>query len=177
MENTTIRYATGLDVLLYTIPADAFSTRWLDWQEYDRGPGIFHLPADVYLGVRAQGLDDAMTRQLAEELAPVENLRYLHLAENRGITNTGMAHIGLLKQLRCLNIGACDINSQGMAFLPSLVNLEYLNLSYCNRVNEKAAPYVQKLPKLSFLELQGCIKINTGGIKKFEKKGLTIHKP
>ena len=128
-------------------------------------------------GIRAQGLHDAEIRRLAGELKPVESLRYLNLAENRGISNDGMSAVGMLRQLRYLNIGACDINNQGMGFLPNLVNLEYLNLSYCNRITEKTAPFVQKLPKLKYLDLQGCIKINTGGIKKFEKRGLTIYKP
>ncbi len=171
------RLSTGQEVTIYTIPCEAVSSRWLDWQEYDRGPGIFHIDSDHFLGIRAQGIHDAEIRRLAEDLLPVENLRYLNLAENRGISNSGMAAVGVLRQLRYLNIGACDINNEGMAFLPKLVNLEYLNLSYCNRITEKAAPFVQKLPKLRYLDLQGCIKINTGGLKKFEKKGLTIYKP
>lgn len=177
MEALSYRLSTGLEIILYTIPCDEVSSRWLDWQEYDRGPGIFYIPSDVYLGIRAQGLHDAEFRQLCEDLKGVENLRYLNLAENRGITNDGMAAVGSLRQIRYLNIGACDINNQGMDFLPGLVNLEYLNLSYCNRITEKTAPYVQKLPKLKYLDLQGCIKINTGGLKKFEKKGLVIYKP
>lgn len=177
MNDYVCRFSTESEAVLYTVPVNAASARWLDWQEYDRGPGIFQIPGDLFLGIRAQGLHDADIRALAAELLPVENLRYLNLTENRGISNDGMAAIGVLKQLRYLNIGACDINSQGLAFLPNLINLEYLNLSYCNRINEKAAPYVQKLPKLRYLDLQGCIKINTGGLKKFEKKGLEIHKP
>lgn len=177
MENEAYEFSTGLDVGLYTIPCSEVSERWLNWQEYDRGPGIFHIPSDMYLGVRAQYLNDDEIKQLVSELKNVEGLRYLHLAENRGITNTGAAALAQLKQLRYLNIGACDINSQGMAFLPALVNLVYLNLSYCNRINEKTAPYVQKLPHLQYLDLQGCIKVNTGGVKKFEKRGLTINKP
>lgn len=177
MEEFNHRLSTALDITLYTIPCEAVSARWAEWQEFDRGPGKFYIPDNVFLGVRAQGLHDAEFRELVNDLKPVENLRYLHLAENRGITNEGMAAAGALKQLRYLNIGACDINNQGMGFLPGLVNLEYLNLSYCNRITEKTAPFVQKLPKLKYLDLQGCIKINTGGIKKFEKKGLTIYKP
>ena len=69
-----------------------------------------------------QGSPFSEIRRLAEELKPVENLRYLNLAENRGITNDGMAAVGALRQLRYLNIGACDINNQGMGFLPNLVN-------------------------------------------------------
>ena len=177
MEETNFRLSTEMDITLYTVPCEEVSARWLDWQEYDRGPGIFYIPTDVYLGVRAQGLHDADIRKLVDELKDVENLRYLNLTENRGITNDGMAAVGSLRQLRYLNIGACDINNQGMDFLPDLVNLEYLNLSYCNRITEKTAPYVQKMPKLKYLDLQGCIKINNGGLKKFEKKGLTIYKP
>ena len=177
MEENEFRLSTEMDIMLYTIPCEAVSSRWLDWQEYDRGPGIFYIPTDVYLGVRAQGLHDADIRKVVDELKDVENLRYLNLTENRGITNDGMAAVGSLRQLRYLNIGACDINNQGMDFLPGLVNLEYLNLSYCNRITEKTAPYVQKLPKLKYLDLQGCIKINNGGLKKFEKKSLTIYKP
>lgn len=177
MDKYKYRLETGLEIVLYTVPCGEESSRWLDWREFDRGPGIFRIPDDVYLGVRAQGLHDAEIRQLAEDLLPVESLRYLNLAENRGISNDGIAAVGKLRQLRYLNIGACDLNNQGMAFLPCLTNLEYLNLSYCNRITEKTAPYVQKLPKLKYLDLQGCIKINTGGLKKFEKKGLTIYKP
>ena len=177
MEAYGYRLSTGLEVSLFTIPCESVSNRWAEWQEYDSGPGIFTIPSDVYLGIRAQGLHDPEIRSLVNDLKAVENLRYLHLAENRGITNDGMASVGALRQLRYLNIGACDINNQGMVFLPNLVNLESLNLSYCNRITEKAAPYVQKLNKLKYLDLQGCIKINTGGLKKFEKKGLTIYKP
>lgn len=177
MDENNCRFETELDIILYTISREAVSSRWLDWQEYDRGPGIFRIPDDVFLGIRAQGLHDAEIRKLAGDLQSVESLRYLNLAENRGISNDGMSAVGTLRQLRYLNIGACDINNQGMGFLLNLVNLEYLNLSYCNRITEKTAPFVQKLPKLKYLDLQGCIKINTGGIKKFEKRGLTIYKP
>ena len=170
MEEYEFRLSTELPVNLFVIPCESVSNRWAEWQEYDSGPGIFRFSNNVYLGIRAQGLHDPEIRQLVNDLKPVENLRYLHLAENRGITNDGMASVGMLRQLRYLNIGACDINNQGMGFLPGLVNLEYLNLSYCNRITEKAAPFVQKLPKLKYLDLQGCIKINTGGLKKFEKK-------
>ena len=177
MEYYSYRLSTEQEITLYTIPCEEVSSRWLDWREFDRGPGIFYIPQNVFLGVRAQGLHDPEIRKLAEDLLPVENLRYLNLTENRGITNTGMAAVGKLKQLRYLNIGACDLNNEGMAFLPGLTNLEYLNLSYCNRITEKSAVYVQKLTRLKYLDLQGCIKINTGGLKKFEKKGLIIYKP
>ena len=170
-------FKTGLDVGLFTIPAAEEDSRWLNWQEYDRGPGIFHIPSDLSLGIRAQFINDDEFKQLVSELKTVSGLRYLYLAENRGITNSGIAACAELTQLRYLNLSSCDINSQGMDFLPALTQLTYLNLSYCNRINEKTAPFVQKLPRLKYLDLHGCIKVNTGGLKKFEKKGLTIYKP
>ena len=62
MGENSYRLSTELDVVLYTISCDMVTYRWLDWQEYDRGPGIFYIPDDVYLGVRAQGFHDADIR-------------------------------------------------------------------------------------------------------------------
>ena len=72
MGENSFRLETELDIVLYTIPVESVSSRWLDWKEFDRGPGIFHIPGDVYLGVRAQGLHDLEIRQLAAELKPVD---------------------------------------------------------------------------------------------------------
>ena len=56
MDNYENRLATEQEIVLYTIPCWEVSSRWLDWQEFDRGPGIFRIPEGYYLGVRAQGL-------------------------------------------------------------------------------------------------------------------------
>lgn len=177
MENETYKLTTELDISLYTLDSSTPSSRWLDWQEYDKGPGFFTLPVNLMLGVRARYLDDKMMRTMVEELAPVSGLRYLYLAENRGVTDHSAQFLSKLTQLRYLNLSACDIDSDGMAFLPALTNLEYLNLSYCNRISDRTATFVQKLRKLTYLDLHGCPRINTGGLKKFEKRGLTIYKP
>ena len=85
MESYCYRLATEQEIILYTIPCGEASSSRLDWQEFDRGPGIFYIPEDVFLGVRGQGMHDQEIRKLVEELLPVENLRYLNLTENRGI--------------------------------------------------------------------------------------------
>lgn len=174
MESQTYKFTTGLDIMLYLQRKDKPSSRWLDWQEYDRGPGIFNISEDQVLGIRAQSIDDISIKQLVRESAEVKNLRYLYLAENRAISDKGILNLSGLPQLEYLNISACDITSAGLAFLPSLSRLLFLDLSYCNRVSNKASIYVQKLPQLKYLDIKGVIKINTSGIKKFERRGLEI---
>lgn len=176
METQTYKFTTSLDVMLYLLSKDKPSSRWLDWQEYDCGPGIFNISEDQCLGIRAQGMDDTSLKQLVLESAEIKNLRYLYLAENRGISDKGILNLSGLPQLEYLNISSCDITSNGLSFLPSLSKLTFLDLSYCNRISDKAAVYVQKLPRLKYLDIQGVIKINTSGIKKFERRDLEIHR-
>ncbi len=176
MEVQTDKFITESDVSLYLLNKETPSARWLDWQEYDRGPGIFTIPDDCFLGVRAQGIDDEALRNLVQELIPVQNLRYLYLAENRGITDRGILQLQNLPQIEYLNISACDITSDGLAFLEFLPKLTSLDLSYCNRVSDKAAKHVQTLRRLKYLNLQGVVKLKTADIKKFEKKNLEIYR-
>lgn len=169
------RIETQLEIGLFTIAKEEVCSRWLNWQEFDKGPGVFFLPDDVYLGIRAQWIDDDQIMQLVQEFSSVPELLYLYLAENRRITNRGMNALADLRQLRYLNISACDITSDGMAFMPSLPNLEHLDMSYCNRITDEAAKYFKNSRKLKYLDVQGVPKINSGGRKKFEHSGLTIH--
>ncbi len=175
MENQTNKFSIEVAVQLFVLSKDTPSSRWLDWQPFDSGPGIFSIPEDFLLGIRAQGIDDGALMQLVQELSSVHCLRYLYLAENRKITNKGIINLQNLPQIEYLNISSCDITSEGLAFLPSLTNLKFLDLSYCNRVSEKSAQYIQKLPRLQHLIIKGVIKINTSSLKKFEKRGLIIH--
>lgn len=174
MTEHTYRVETSFPVSLFTCPLDSLTDFWLDWRPFDQGPGIFRLNAGEALGVRAQGFTDADLIQLVRELAPVAALRYLYLAENRNVTNRGAAAIAALPQLRYLNLSACDLNSEGLGFLPALVNLETLDLSFCNRVSGAGGKYVQQLPKLKTLLVQGTTKLNTADLKRYEKRGLEI---
>lgn len=174
METKTYRFETELFVDLYTIPITEITDFWLDWTPFDSGPGIFNLDESLALGIRAQGFTDDLMQQLVEELIDVPGLRYLHLAENRNVTNRGVGFLRLLPQVRYLNISSCDVNSEGLQFLPSLENLEMLDISYCNRISGAAGKYVQQLPRLKTLMVQGTTKLNTADLKKFEKRGLEI---
>ena len=176
MENEVYRFETKLPVSVYILSGEPLSSRWLDWQFYDTGPGVFMIPQNYFMGIRVQGFDNRQLKLLIDDLEPVSNLRYLHLAENRGITDDGILQLARLPQLQFLNLSSCDITDAGLAFLPSLPKVTFLDLSYCNRISRGAAKYVQKLPYLHFLDLQGVIKVNNADIKKFEHRGLEIHR-
>ncbi|NMA13472.1 MAG: hypothetical protein GX933_09880 [Chloroflexi bacterium] len=169
------RFETELDIGVYRQPANKPSPRWLDWEFVDNGPGIFRFPETDLMGVRAIGIDDTTLRKLVAELEPASGLRYLHLAENRNVTARGLAALAALPMITCLNISACDIDDKGMAFLQNLSQLEWLDISYCNRLSANAARYLQNLNRLRYLNVQGIPKINTGARKKFEKKNLEIY--
>lgn len=129
------------------------------------------------MGIRAQKFTDQMLKELIVEISEVSPLRYLFLAENRNITDKGTLFLEKLPQIEYLNLSACGITNDGLAFLPKMTALTYLNLSYCNRVSEGAARYTQPLRQLTLLDLKGVIRINTNGLKKFERRGLEIQKP
>ncbi len=175
MEIKTERFETEQDIGVYLLEKAFSSARWLEWSFLDRGPGIFFVPETHEMGIRAEGMNDDSFRRLVDEMEPISALRYLHLAENRGITNRGVAQLARLPQLWYLNISSCDVNNDGMAFLGSLPELRWLDLSYCNRISEKTAKFTQKLNKLTYLNLQGVLKVNKAGLKKFERRGLEIY--
>lgn len=169
------RFETALPVGIYRQPAARPSPKWLDWEFVDEGPGIFRFTDGEFLGVRASGINDQLLKQLIGELEGVPCLRYLHLAENRNVTDKGLALLSLLPMITCLNISACDVGDSGMEFVQKLTRLEWLDISYCNRLSGNTAKHLQKLRRLRYLSVRGIPKINTGAIKKFEKKNLEIY--
>ena len=174
MTQAEYRVETRFPICLFTLPLDGLTDFWLDWRPFDAGPGVFFIPADQALGVRIQAIDDDDFLALTRELEPVCALRYLHLAENRRLTNRGLRALSALPQLRYLNISSCDVTGEGLQFLPDLVNLETLDLSYCNRVSGAGGKYVQRLPKLKTLFVQGTTKLNTADLKRLSRRGLEI---
>ena len=138
------------------------------------GPGVFLIDSDQALGVRIQAIDDDDFIALIRELEPICALSYLYLAENRKLTNRGLRALAALPQLRYLNISSCDVTSEGLAFLPELTNLETLDISYCNRLTGTCGRYIQKLPKLKTLLVQGTTKLNTADLKRLSRRRLEI---
>lgn len=170
MSEEAVRFSSSYPVIIFTRPANSD----IDWQEVDRGPGYFQIPPDEEIRVKAKSINDYELAELVTELQDVPTLRFLDLAENRNVTNDGMARLKVLTQLTGLNLSSCSITSTGIVSLRELTRLEYLNLAYCNRLTDGALKTIDAMRNLTFVDLQGCVNITQGGISRLRHKNLTI---
>lgn len=145
-----------------------------EWREIGRGPGFFTAPEGWHLMVRARNIDDRGLKDIVQELADARRVTYLFLAENRKITDTGLALLPSLPWLEGLNLSSCSIRDQGLSELTTLRALTTLNLSFCNRITDAGLKHLQQLRNLEFLDLLGCIKTTRKGVAMLERRGLTI---
>lgn len=172
-QNTTTYFETDLPLTVYLRPSGESSR---DWVESDQGPGLLTIPAQHEIYLRVKNIDDDELYRLVRAVAGLPGLTYLNLSENRKITDTGLSRLGGLPGLTRLNLSSCNISSLGLAHLSVLKKLEHLDLSYCNRISDEGLRSIKSLPRLTFLDLQGCVKTSHAGIKKIERRGLTIHR-
>lgn len=164
-------FSSALPIIVYTRPAGQSG---LDWQEVDRGPGYFNIEDGWEIGVRLKGIDDRVLAQLVKELQPVAMLRFLDLAENRNITNNGLAVLAVLPQLTILNLSSCSISSQGLVHLKSLTHLERLIMQFCNKLNDEALKPLEAIRSLEYVDIQGCMGIGQAALSRVRRKNLTI---
>ncbi len=61
-------------------------------------------------------------------------------------------------------------------FSISVDEVEWLNLSYCNRITMLGLKPLVGLTRLQFLDLQGCVKVKTSYVRRLKFKTITIHK-
>jgi Leucine-rich repeat (LRR) protein len=165
-------FSSTLPVTVYIRPEDDPSA---DWQEFDRGPGIFNLPAGAEACIRIRNINDAVLGALVKELSGCTAITCLLLAENRNITNSGLAPLKALPQLTRLDLGSCSLTDDGLAHLKALPNLKDLGLSYCNRITDAGLKHLRGLTRLQKLDLQGCVKVTHGGVARLRRPGLEIH--
>lgn len=170
LDDTPTRFSTSLPVVILTRPAG----QEVDWQEFDRGPGYFTVPAGQEIRVKMKGIADEDMVGLVRELQGVETLRFLDLAENRNVTNDGLKYLRGLTQLTGLNLSSCTITSAGVEHLRQLTHLEHLNLSYCNKLTDPALKTLEAMRNLVFVDLQGCLSITKGGLARIRRKTLKI---
>lgn len=169
--NSPTSLSSSLPVTVLTRPGREPSA---DWQEFDRGPGFFNFPPDTEVCIRLRNINDAVLEDLVKELSGCTAITYLHLAENRNITDAGLAYLKALPQLTRLDLGSCALTDTGLAHLKALTNLKILGLSYCNRITDAGLKHLRALPGLQKLDLQGCVKVTHGGVARLSRKGLEI---
>jgi hypothetical protein len=176
IENKTARFATSLPVVIFTRPVtDPPAWDREGWREFDRGPGIFTIPAGSAASVLARNIGDDKVETLAAEVAPCASIIELDLAENRKITDESLEFLVGLKYVYSLNLSSCSLTATGMQTLCLMTHLERLNMSYCNRINDEGLKLLKSLVNLEYLDLQGCVKISHGGVSRLRRLGLTIH--
>jgi Leucine-rich repeat (LRR) protein len=173
MEESKYSFSSSLPVVLYLYQPGQHPA---EWREFDRGPGIFHIPAGSQVVVNIRTIGDKDLETLSREIVTCPAVTFLNLSENRNISDKGMEVFTSLDQLTGLNLSSCGITDAGMAFLGSLSHLQHLNLAFCNRISDVGLRYLHKLSKLTYLDLQGCVKTSQGGVSKLERKTLTIHR-
>jgi hypothetical protein len=160
-----------MPVIVLTRPSDTS----LDWQELDRGPGYFTVPAGHEVRVRIKGIRDSDLPALVSELQDIEALRFLDLSENRNVTNDGLPRLRGLPQLTGLNLSSCTITDSGLVYLRDLRRLEFLDLSYCNRLTDGALKTLESMRSLVYVSLLGCLGISNGGLARIRRKSLVIN--
>jgi hypothetical protein len=167
-----IRFSSVLPVTIYARPAG----EEIDWQEADRGPGYFRIPAGRELRVRIKGINDEDLNVLMGELRDVQELRFLDLSENRNVTNDGLARLKAAPQLTGLNLSSCTITNTGLDHLRALPRLSTLVLSYCSRLSDPALKTLEAMKSLTYVDLQGCLGFTNGGLARVRRRSLKIHR-
>lgn len=168
---TEFTFSSTLPVMVYhRTPGET------DWRELDLGPGVFRVPAGQQVMLRLRNIDDGALAVLAQELAGCTPVVFLNLSENRKVTGDGLELLRPLKWLTGLNLSSCALTDTGLVHLTAFTRLEHLNLSYCNRLTDLALKTIQRLNNLTFLDLQGCVKITNGGVARLRKRNLNIHR-
>ena len=170
--NSPTSFSTTLAITVLIRPLDQPSA---DWQEFDRGPGFFNLPQGSEACIRIRNINDAILEDLIEEIKGCTAITFLHLSENRNITDAGLVFLKALPQLTQLDLGSCSLSTEGIPYLKALPNLKVLGLSYCNRLTDASLIPLRSIPTLQKLELQGCVKISHGGVARLQRRGLEIH--
>ena len=95
-----------------------------------------------------------LTDEVLAHLGGFPRLEALLLKESQA-TNTGLAHVGKLKNLRKLYMwDASNVTDAGVAHLANCRRLEYLHLSE-SQMGDESARVLSQLPRLSGLSLQG----------------------
>lgn len=145
-----------------------------EWQEYDRGEGLYRIPAGNDVSVRVHNIDDQDLGRLVRDIAGIPTLTFLNLSENRKITDDGLRALKALPNLTGLNLSSCSITNVGLGYLAPLTRLETLDLSFCNRITDAGLKALRSLNRLTYLNLQGCVKMTNAGLVRFGRKGLTI---
>ncbi len=95
-------------------------------------------------------------------------LEELSLAQTL-ITDAGLNHVAALFSLRKLNVAQTQATDNGVQYLSSLPHLESLDLSGNLGITDAAIPFLEKLPQLREVFLDGT-SVTAEGLKRLGRK-------
>ena len=93
------------------------------WQELDRGPGYFHIPPGMEVGVRIRQSDDENLEEIFEEIRSCGNITHLNISENRKVTDDGLKGLIDFPHLTELNLSSCDITDDIFSILAEVIRI------------------------------------------------------
>ena len=96
-----------------------------------------------------------------ETLSSCSTLQEIDLSENSLITNSGVAHLAKLTNLRKLNLWRVQVSDEGALLLAPLTKLEWLNLDN-TKLSDAGLPALNGMNDLTFLHL-GSTQITAVG--------------
>jgi len=95
--------------------------------------------------------------QLRTLLKNSPNLQTLDLSVNNSITNTGLACLCYVKELKSLNLRRCEkITERGLRYFEYIQNLQELNLSDNQQITSAGLVYLHYVNHLRSLNLLNC---------------------
>jgi hypothetical protein len=142
--------------------------------------GLTHLkrlPKLKRVHVVVLAFDTKLDEDALKELADIPSLEELKLGpwipanaySIRYVTDTALAHLARLKNLKKLDLGCCpSITDKGIAELKGLTNLEELGLCYCVRVTAASLANFKNMTKLQSLDIRGTA-ITKAGLADLQK--------
>jgi hypothetical protein len=108
-------------------------------------------------------------------LAKMVNLVELTVNESEKFNDENLEKICQLVSLRRLDVSACDVTNEGMKFLKSLENLEFLSLRQ-TKFTDEGIDAICGLKKLSEIDLSNNRFLTDAGVEKISRTLLALQK-
>jgi Leucine-rich repeat (LRR) protein len=123
-----------------------------------------HLPRPTGLEFSELPITDATIVKLAE----FPELRSLHIVYCKGLTDGGLETVGLLTNLRRLDLRGTGITDRGLAYLSGLVELRELSLSH-TAISDSGLSDLEALTNLEYLRLSDTA-VSADGRKSLQRQ-------
>eukprot|EP00210_Caulerpa_lentillifera_P006412 g6125.t1 len=136
-----------------------------------------------------------LTDEVLEELSPLTGVEILSLGDTHSgnlLTDDGMAILSTFQNLQNLNLsyfqwqfagsglgpltklqnlenvdftGSNNVNDSTLSVLGTISSIRSLQLSKCSRISSAGLKHLMKLSKLGFLSLAGCFRVDDHGLE------------